>query len=93
MAKRKRTNEQITICKTYTYICIAKDPVTLKTGGELICPGNVGSSWVTSSTRRINLDTNILQTFNSPVHRNVNELAGTIQCINGTCSIKTFVDH
>ena len=30
----------------------------LKTGGELRCPGRVGSSWSTSGTRRVNLVTN-----------------------------------
>jgi hypothetical protein len=40
-----------------------KDQVTrtpLKTGGELGYSGRVSSSWFTSDTRRVNLDTNLL---------------------------------
>ena len=57
MAKRKNSKGQTTIYK-YTYE--TKDRITrapLKTGGELMCSGRVGSSCSTGDTRRVNLVT------------------------------------
>ena len=57
MDKRKSTNGQTTIYKTYIYNYRSSSTNPTKNGDELRCSGRVGSSCPTSGTRRVNLDT------------------------------------
>ena len=68
MAKDKvQKNKQQSTKHTYK----TKDRVTqtpLKTGGELMCPGMVGSYCATIDTSRFNLVTNEISSFLSDKH-------------------------
>ena len=56
MAKRKKDKQRSTKHTYKTKNRVTRTPV--KTGGELRCPGRVGSSCTTSGTHRVNLVTN-----------------------------------
>ena len=58
MAKRKSTKDKQRSTKHTDKTKVRVTRAPLKTGGELMCCGRVGSSCCTSDTRRVSLVTN-----------------------------------
>ena len=79
MAKRKAPKDKQRSTK---HAHKTKDRVTrtpLRTGGELMCPGRVGSSCSTSGIRRVNLVTNPVISHELRKDRAVFTTSGTYQ--------------
>ena len=63
MAKRKRTNNDLQNATQK----LTRTPQ--KTGGELRCSGRLRSSWSSSDTRRVTVNTDIISYGNSVEHK------------------------